>query len=116
MEESDVNEEGNSTLPSMLLFIQPSSKLTAGSSHKLAFSAIWHWAGNVIPPTDVTQHYDFHHKIKQRPDYLWTLKHLWPNPKIKYQEIQAKPLLHLRSENLKNLIIICTEKYLNWVL
>lgn len=54
MEESDVNEEENSTLPSLLLFIQPSRTLTAGSSHKLAFSAIWHWAGNVMPSTEVT--------------------------------------------------------------
>lgn len=101
MEESDANEEENSTLPSSLLFIQPSSTLTAGSSYKLAFSAIWHWTGNVIPSTEVTYHYYFYYKIKQSPDYLWTVKHLWPNLKIKYQEIQIKPLLQLHSKTIE---------------
>lgn len=66
MEESDVNEE-NSPLPSLLIFKQPSSTRTAGSSHELAFSAIWHWAGNVIPSTEVSQDYYFHYKINQDP-------------------------------------------------
>lgn len=54
MEGRDVNEEGNSILPFVILLIHHSSKLPAGSGHKLAVSSMWHWDGNVIPPVDVT--------------------------------------------------------------